>query len=78
MVRNFQSEDEGKSVMTKDGEIVGTVEKTTNTEIHVKPDSGLSQSIRRRLGWAEKDQETFSVQKSKVQEISDDGIQLKE
>lgn len=64
--------------MTKDGETVGTVEQTMDEELHVKPNSGLSQSVRRRLGWAEEDQDTFSVQKSKVDEITDDGIRLKE
>lgn len=78
MVRNFKPEDEGKAVMTKDGETVGTVEQTTGAEIHVKPEGGLSQSIRRRLGWAEKDADTYSVQKSNVEEITDDGIRLKE
>jgi sporulation protein YlmC with PRC-barrel domain len=78
MVRNFRPEDEGMTVMTKDGDTVGTVEKTMDTELHVRPDSGLSQSIRRRLGWSERDQDTFSVQKSKVDEITDDGIRLKE
>jgi sporulation protein YlmC with PRC-barrel domain len=78
MVRNFKPEDEGMPVMTKDGETVGTVEKTMDNELHVKPNSGLSQSIRRRLGWAEKDQDTFSVQKSKVDEITNDGIRLKD
>lgn len=73
MVRNFKSEDEGKPVMTNDGETVGTVEKTMSTEIHVKPDGSLSQSIRRRLGWAEEGQDAVSVQKSKVDEITDDG-----
>ena len=78
MVRNFSADDEGKSVMTKDGKTVGTVEKTTDTEIHVQPKSGLSQSIRRRLGWAEKEQENFSVRKSDVDRITDDEIRLKQ
>jgi sporulation protein YlmC with PRC-barrel domain len=78
MVRNFNSEDEGKPVMTNDGETIGTVEKTTGTELHVKPEGGLSQSIRRRLGWAEKDADTYSIEKSSVKEISDDGIRLNE
>jgi sporulation protein YlmC with PRC-barrel domain len=78
MVRNFTPEDEGKRVMTEDGETVGTVAKTTGTELHVEPDTGLSQSIRRRLGWAESDQDTFSVSHSSVDSITDDEIRLKE
>lgn len=78
MVRNFTSEDKGKPVMTKDGKTVGTVAEATGTELHVEPDTGLSQSIRRRLGWAEQDQDTFSIQQSNVARITDDEIRLKE
>jgi sporulation protein YlmC with PRC-barrel domain len=78
MVRNFTSEDEGKPVMTKDGETVGTVAEAAGTELHVEPDTGLSQSIRRRLGWAEQEQDTFSIRQSNVARITDDEIQLKE
>jgi len=64
--------------MTEDGETVGTVAKTMETELHVEPHTGLSQSIRRRLGWAESDQDTFSVSHSSVDSITDDEIRLKE
>lgn len=63
--------------MTKDGETVGTVSKASEMELHVEPQTGLSKSIRRRLGWAEQDQDTFSVSQSNVERITDDEIRLK-
>lgn len=77
MVRNFRSEDEGKSVMTADGDMVGRVEKTSGSTAHIKAEGGLSQSIRRRLGWTEEGEETYELQKANVEEITDDEIRLK-
>jgi len=76
MVRDFDSSDEGKRVMTADGDVVGTVEMIRGGNAHVKPDTGLSQSMRRRLGWPEQGEDTYRLQKSNVHEITDDGIHL--
>lgn len=77
MVRNFKSEDANKRVMTADGDMVGTVDRISGSTAHVKPDESLSQSIRRRLGWSEQGMDTYTLRKSKVEEITDDEIRLK-
>lgn len=77
MVRNFKSEDEGKKVMTADGEMVGTVEEIRGGAAHVKPDSGLSGSIRNKLGWTEEGEATYRLHKRNVEKISGDEIHLK-
>lgn len=76
MVRNFTSEDEGKQVMASDGENVGTITKTSGPVAHVSTDSGLSGSIRRRLGWGDDDEE-YELMTSNVESISDDEVRLK-
>lgn len=78
MARNFRSEDEGKSVVSADGDEIGTVERVSGSTAHVKPAADLSQSIRRRLGWSEEDQETYHLENSQVERITDDEIQLME
>lgn len=77
MARNFKSDDKGKQVVTADGDMVGTIEQTSGATAHVKPDSGLSQSIRRRLGWSEEGEDMYELNKSKVDKFSDDEITLK-
>ena len=77
MARNFTNEDEGKRVLTADGDMVGTIDSVKGTTAHVTPDAGLSKSIRRRLGWSEADQETYELRKSKVDKIEGDEIHLK-
>jgi len=78
MVRNFRSEDEGKHVRTSDGSMVGTIDSTSGSSAHVRPDQDLSRSTRRRLGWTEEGEETYEIRKSHVDRITDDEVRLKE
>lgn len=77
MARNFRSEDEEKRVVTADGDMVGTVDRVSGSSAHIKVDKDLSRSIRRRLGWNEEGKDTFRLQKSKVDKITDDEVRLK-
>jgi hypothetical protein len=77
MVRNFRSGDEGKRVVTADGDEVGSVDRVSGGTARVRPGGDLSRSIRRRLGWTEEDEETYRLQRSKVDVITDDEIRLK-
>lgn len=78
MVRDFKSEDKDKKVVTADGDMVGTVERASGSSAHIEPDEDLSRSIRRRLGWTEEGEETYRLEKSKVDRITSDEIRLKE
>lgn len=78
MVRAFRDSDKGKTVVTADGDEVGTIENIDNNMAHVQPKGSLSRSIRRRLGWAEDDQDTFEIRHNQVEDISGNEIQLKE
>lgn len=78
MARNFKSSDEGKEVVTADGDIVGTIERVSGSTAHVRPDDDLSQSIRRRLGWTEEGEEMYRLESSKVEEFAGDQVHLME
>ncbi|MFC6784676.1 hypothetical protein ACFQFH_02015 [Halobaculum halobium] len=77
MTRNFRAEDEGKRVVTADGDEIGTIDQTSGSMAHVKPSMGLSQSVRRRLGWAEEGEETYELRTSRVDDIGSDEVRLK-
>jgi hypothetical protein len=62
--------------MTADGELVGTIDSASGNSAHVKPDTGLSRSVRQKLGWSG-DDDTYRLQKSNVDKISGDEIHLK-
>lgn len=77
MVRDFQSSDEGTTVRTQDGDDVGTIEKVEGKMARVTPDTGLTESIRNRLGWDSDDQDEYELDHSQVDDISDDEVRLK-
>jgi sporulation protein YlmC with PRC-barrel domain len=77
MPRQFKTSDEGKTVVTADGDEVGTIEKIEGDMAHVRPKGSLSRSIRRRLGWAE-DEDAYEIEHSRVQKISGDEVHLKD
>lgn len=76
MVRNFEDDDEGKRVVTADGDEIGTVSRAEESRLHIKPAENLSRSVRRRLGWSE-DEDDYVLRKSKVDSIAGDEIHLK-
>jgi hypothetical protein len=76
MVRNFDDNDEGKRVVTADGDEVGVVSGAEETRLHITPTENLSRSVRRRLGWSE-DEDDYVLRKSKVDSIAGDEIHLK-
>ena len=78
MVREFKSEDEGKKVVTNDGDEVGTIETVEQDTAHVTPDSGLGTSVRQRLGWAKDDQDMFALDHSHVRSFTGDEVYLKD
>lgn len=78
MVRQFNTSDEGKTVVTAGGEEVGKIEMIENGMAHVSPKGSLSRSIRRRLGWGEDDEDTFEVRHSQVRRITNDKVELEE
>lgn len=78
MVREFKPSDAGKTVVTANGDKVGTIEEIEQNMAHVRPKESLSRSIRRRLGWAEDEGDTFELTHAQVNEIVGDEIRLKE
>lgn len=77
MVRNFEDDDEGKRVVTADGDEVGTVSRVEENQLHIMPSEDLSRGVRRRLGWAE-DDDDYVLRKSKVDTIEGDEVKLKQ
>lgn len=77
MARPFKSSDKGKSVVTSDGDKIGRVERVEGDEAHVKPESGLADSIRQRLGMGDSSEEMYVLNHSEVATFSDDEIHLR-
>ncbi|WP_324760515.1 hypothetical protein [Haloarcula montana] len=78
MARQFEAADEGMTVKTASGDEIGTIESIEGNRAHVTPSSGLSQSIRKRLGWTKENEAVYELRHSKVSEFTDDAVVLKD
>ncbi len=68
--------DEGKEVVNANGESIGRVVDVQHGTAHVDPDPGLTDSIMSKLGWAESDEETYQLDSSAVESVTDDEIRI--
>lgn len=69
--------DEGKYVKNTRGDEVGLVVAVEHGTAHVKPDPGLTDSIRSKLGWGESNEEdTYELDQTQIESVTDDEIRL--
>lgn len=69
--------DEGKAVVNSDDDQIGRVMKVEHGKAHVDPDPGLTDRIRSELGWDdEDDEETYVLDPSSIESVSDGGLHL--
>lgn len=69
-------EDEGKPVKNSMGDEVGIVSEVRNGEAHVKPDPSITDKIRSKLGWDDADEETYHLEESRIDTVTEDEIRL--
>ncbi|WP_276299170.1 PRC-barrel domain containing protein [Halorussus lipolyticus] len=72
----FSEDDEGKSVVA-DGEEVGIVSEVEHGTAYVDPDPGITDKIKAKLDWGERDEDTYPLQEQAVDSITDDEIRLR-
>lgn len=68
--------DEGKQVVNHEGETIGRVVEVDDGTAHVDPDPGITDTIMSKLGWADRDEETYTLQSRSVESVTDDEIRL--
>jgi len=69
-------EDEGKRVITSDGDEIGVVAEVQGGRAHVEPDAGLLDSLSAKLGWGDADEDTYPLENDQIREVTDDEIRL--
>lgn len=68
--------DEGKKVIDSSGENIGQVMEVRNGRAYVDPDPGITDSIMSKLGWGSGDEETYELEPSNVDRVTEDEIHL--
>ena len=71
-------DDEGKSVVNSMGDEIGIVSEVRNGNAHVKPDPGITDKIKSKLGWDGADEESFRLDAERIDTVTDDEIRLHE
>lgn len=78
MDQEFTPKEEGKDVVTADGEQIGTVQSVEGSKAHVKPAHDLNDSTRQRLGWTDMSDETYELESDHVEDFGERQIKLKD
>ena len=68
--------DEGKKVVNASGQSIGRVVEVRGDTAHVDPDPGMTDTIKSKLGWGESDEETYRLQASRIDTVTDDEVRL--
>lgn len=76
---NITDDDEGKAVVNSTGEEIGMVDEVRGGTAYVNPDPGIADKISSTLGWGDaSDDESYELQSTRVDTVTDDEIRLKD
>lgn len=70
-------EDEGKRVVSTDGDNVGMITEVRGGTAYVDPDPGMFDSIKSKLDWGDADEDSYPLSGDKVAEVTDDEVRLR-
>jgi hypothetical protein len=73
---SFTDDDVGKTVVDSGGEEIGTVSAVEDGTAYVDPDPGVTDQLKAKLGWEDRDDESYPLPESAVETVTDDLVQL--
>lgn len=76
MARAITEDDEGKRVVDETGEEIGIVSDVEHGTAYVTPDPGITDTLMAKLGWDDRDEETYPLQEEAIESVTDDEIRL--
>ena len=74
---NLTEDDEGKRVVTTDGDEVGMISEVRGGTAYVEPDPGTFDSIKSKLGWGDAGEDTYPIEADHVERVTDDEVHLR-
>lgn len=70
-------DDEGKRVVTTDGDEVGMITEVRAGTAYVEPDPGMFDTIKAKLDWGDAGEDSYPVSADDVASVSDDEVRLR-
>lgn len=68
--------DEGKRLVSQSGDDIGVITEVRDGTAHVDPNPDVIDSIKSKLGWGDKDEDTYPVSGDDVAEVTQDKVRL--
>lgn len=68
--------DEGKRVVTESGDEVGVISEVRSGTAYVDPDPNAFESIKSKLGWGDRDEDTYPLSGDDVTEVTEEKVRL--
>lgn len=70
-------DDQGKKVVNDRGDEIGIVKDVQAGTAHVDPDPGMTDQLKSKLGWGDTDDDTYPLQESMIEDVTDDEIRVR-
>ena len=68
--------DEGKTVVSSAGDKIGIIKEVSRGAAHVDPDPGITDELKSKMGWADRDEDTYPLDESNIDAVTDDEVRL--
>lgn len=70
-------DDEGKKVVSADGDEIGRITDVRGGTAYVDPDPGMFDTVKAKLNWGDADEDSYPLQADHVADVTDDEVRLR-
>jgi len=70
-------DDEGKPVVSGDGDKIGMITEVRGGTAHVDPDPGMFDSVKAKLNWGDAGEDTYPLEADNVSDVTDDEVRIR-
>ena len=77
MTPNLTDSDEGKRVVSNDGEEVGRVVEVKEETAFVDPNANLEETLKSKIGLTDEEEGSFTIDASSISEITGDEVRIR-
>jgi hypothetical protein len=69
-------DDEGKKVVSANGDEVGRITEVRGGTAYVDPDAGMFDTIKAKLDWGDPGKDSYPIEASQIADVTDDQVRL--
>lgn len=73
----FTEDDEGKKVVSGDGDEIGRITEVRAGTAFVDPDAGMFDAVKAKLDWGDTEEDTYPLDADDVADVTDDEVRIR-